>query len=115
MMIEMGGSSVLGRLAAVFVLALVAACASLPEPPPPVLIDQDPEISEQITLWSQSASRVVRGNLLGIPIRDSLMYVEPLYLQAESSQLPQLKRVLFGKQRIVFPVPYPCYRRTQGP
>jgi uncharacterized membrane protein (UPF0182 family) len=57
-------------------------------------IDQDPEISEQITLWSQSGSRVVRGNLLVIPIGDSLMYVEPLYLQAESSQLPELKRVL---------------------
>ena len=57
-------------------------------------IDQDPEISKQITLWSQSGSRVVRGNLLVIPIGNSLVYVEPLYLQAESSQLPQLKRVI---------------------
>ncbi len=57
-------------------------------------IDQDPVISQQITLWSQSGSRVVRGNLLVIPIGDSLMYVEPLYLQAESSQLPELKRVI---------------------
>ena len=57
-------------------------------------IDQDPEISKQITLWSQSGSRVVRGNLLVIPIESSLMYVEPLYLQAESSQLPELKRVI---------------------
>jgi uncharacterized membrane protein (UPF0182 family) len=57
-------------------------------------IDQDPEISKQITLWSQSGSRVVRGNLLVIPIASSLMYVEPLYLQAESSQLPELKRVI---------------------
>ena len=53
-------------------------------------IDQDPEISKQITLWSQSGSAVVRGNLLVIPIEDSLMYVEPLYLQAESSQMPEL-------------------------
>lgn len=57
-------------------------------------IDQDPEISELITLWSQSGSRVVRGNLLVIPIAGSLLYVEPLYLQAESSQLPELKRVI---------------------
>ncbi len=57
-------------------------------------VDQDPDISEMITLWSQAGSRVVRGNLLVIPISNSLMYVEPLYLQAESSQLPELKRVI---------------------
>ncbi len=57
-------------------------------------IDQDPGISELMTLWSQGGSRVVRGNLLVIPIGNSLMYVEPLYLQAESSQLPELKRVI---------------------
>ncbi len=57
-------------------------------------IDQDPAISEMMTLWSQGGSRVVRGNLLVIPIGDALMYVEPVYLQAESSQLPELKRVI---------------------
>ena len=57
-------------------------------------IDQDPDISQEITLWSTSGSRVVRGNLLVIPIEDSLVYVEPLYLQAESSQLPELKRII---------------------
>ena len=57
-------------------------------------IDQDPTISEQLTLWSQAGSTVARGNLLVIPVEDSLMYVEPLYLQAESSQLPELKRVI---------------------
>ncbi len=57
-------------------------------------IDQDPEISQQLTLWDQGGSRVVRGNLLVIPIEDSLMYVEPLYLQAETSELPELKRVI---------------------
>ena len=57
-------------------------------------IDQDPVISQQITLWSQSGSRVVRGNLLVIPIEKSLLYVEPLYLQAQTSQLPELKRVI---------------------
>ncbi|MFQ5740882.1 MAG: UPF0182 family protein [Acidobacteriota bacterium] len=57
-------------------------------------IDQDPEISQLITLWSQKGSQVIRGNLLVIPIEDSLLYVEPLYLQAEKSQIPELTRVL---------------------
>lgn len=57
-------------------------------------IDQTPEISEQMTLWSQAGSRVLRGNLLVIPIEDGLMYVEPVYLQAEKGQLPELKRVI---------------------
>jgi len=57
-------------------------------------IDQDPVISQQISLWSQSGSRVVRGNLLVVPIADTLLYVEPLYLQSETSQLPELKRVI---------------------
>jgi uncharacterized protein len=64
-------------------------------------IDQDPEISKQITLWSQSGSAVVRGNLLVIPIEDSLMYVEPLYLQAESSQMPELKRVIVAYENTI--------------
>jgi len=57
-------------------------------------IDQDSEISKQLTLWSQQGSRVTRGNLLVIPIEDSLLYIEPLYIQAETGQLPELKRVL---------------------
>ena len=57
-------------------------------------IDQTPEISEQFTLWNQSGSRVTRGNLIIIPINDSFLYVEPVYLQAESSALPELKRVI---------------------
>ncbi|MFC1728202.1 UPF0182 family protein [Nanoarchaeota archaeon] len=57
-------------------------------------IDQDSEISQQLTLWSQRGSRVTRGNLLVIPIDDSLLYIEPLYLQSEQGQLPELKRVL---------------------
>ena len=58
-------------------------------------IDQDEKISQQITLWSQAGSNVIRGNLLVIPIEDSLLYVEPLYLVAvESSQLPMLKQVI---------------------
>ena len=57
-------------------------------------IDQDSEISQQLTLWSQQGSRVTRGNLLVIPIGDSLLYIEPLYIQAEKGQLPELKRVI---------------------
>lgn len=65
-------------------------------------IDQDSEISQQLTLWSQQGSRVTRGNLLVIPIEDSLLYIEPLYIQAETGQLPELKRVLVSDgERVV--------------
>jgi uncharacterized membrane protein (UPF0182 family) len=57
-------------------------------------IDQDPFISQQLSLWNQQGSQVIRGNLLVIPIEEGLLYVEPLYLQAERSQLPELKRVI---------------------
>jgi len=58
-------------------------------------IDQDTEISQQFTLWSQSGSSVFRGNTLVIPIEDSILYVEPIYLEAtEQGTLPELKRVI---------------------
>ena len=57
-------------------------------------IDQEPTISSQLSLWNQRGSQVIRGNLLVIPIDRSLLYVEPLYLQAETGQLPELKRVI---------------------
>jgi uncharacterized membrane protein (UPF0182 family) len=57
-------------------------------------IDQDTTISQQLSLWNQAGSRVIRGNLLVIPIDDTLLYVEPLYLSAESRQLPELKRLI---------------------
>jgi uncharacterized membrane protein (UPF0182 family) len=59
-------------------------------------IDQDPVISQQLTLWSQQGSQVIRGNLLVIPVGESLIYAEPLYLRAERSDLPELKRVLLS-------------------
>ena len=59
-------------------------------------IDQDPFISQQLTLWNQRGSQVIRGNLLVIPIERSLVYVEPLYIAAEKGQLPELKRVIVG-------------------
>jgi len=57
-------------------------------------IDQTPAISSQFSLWNQSGSQVVRGNLLMIPIAGSYLYVEPIYLQGTSSQLPELQRVI---------------------
>ncbi len=56
--------------------------------------DQDPYISQQLTLWNQHGSQVIRGNLLVIPIDDTLLYVEPLFLQAATGRFPELKRVL---------------------
>jgi hypothetical protein len=57
-------------------------------------INQDPEISQNLTLWGQKGSEVLRGNLLVIPIDDSVLYIEPLYLVATENQLPELKRVV---------------------
>ncbi len=59
-------------------------------------IDQDPEISGQLSLWDQSGSNVIRGNLIVVPINNSFLYVEPLYLEASAGDtaLPELKRVI---------------------
>ena len=57
-------------------------------------IDQDAFISQQLSLWSQRGSQVIRGSLLAIPIEQSLLYVQPLYLAAEKGSLPELKRVI---------------------
>ena len=57
-------------------------------------INQDPEISRQLSLWNQMGSKVLLGNLLVIPVQDSLLYVEPLFIRAENGQLPQLQRVI---------------------
>jgi len=56
--------------------------------------NQDAAISAQLTLWSQSGSNVIFGNLLVIPVDESILYVQPLYLKAERSQIPELRRVL---------------------
>lgn len=59
-------------------------------------IDQDPTISSLLSLWNQQGSQVIRGNLLVIPIGESLLYVEPLYLQAATGKIPELKRVILA-------------------
>ena len=51
-------------------------------------------MSEQITFWDSSGSRVSRGNLLVLPIEDSLLYVQPLFLQADQTSIPELKKVV---------------------
>ena len=65
-------------------------------------IDQDPVISSQLSLWNQQGSQVIRGNLLVIPIGESLLYVEPLYLQAATGKIPELKRVILAtSERVI--------------
>jgi uncharacterized membrane protein (UPF0182 family) len=57
-------------------------------------INQDAEISRQLSLWDQRGSQVIQGNLLVIPIEEALIYVRPIYLRAESGKIPELKRVV---------------------
>ena len=65
-------------------------------------IDQEPDISQQFTLWDQAGSRIIRGNLIVIPLNDSFLYVEPIYLESSTSALPELKRVIVASgERIV--------------
>ncbi|HEU4930808.1 MAG TPA: UPF0182 family protein [Pyrinomonadaceae bacterium] len=61
-------------------------------------IDQNAQLSGQFTLWNQQGSRVIRGHLLVIPIGRSLMFVEPIYLQAERSPMPELRLVVLATQ-----------------
>ena len=57
-------------------------------------INQDPEISKQLALWSQKGTNVIRGNMLAIPIEESILFIEPLYLKAEKSEMPELRKVI---------------------
>src|SRR5256714_5796053 len=61
-------------------------------------IDQNAQLSGQFTLWNQQGSRVLRGHLLVIPIGKSLLYVEPVYLKAESSPMPELRVVVLATE-----------------
>ena len=65
-------------------------------------INQDPIISQQISLWNRQGSRVIQGNLLIVPIEQSLLYVEPIYLEATQNSLPTLVRVVVAyENRII--------------
>ena len=57
-------------------------------------IDQDPTISAQITLWNQSGSSVKRGNLIVVPVGDSILYLQPVYLQSTASAFPEFQRII---------------------
>jgi uncharacterized membrane protein (UPF0182 family) len=69
-------------------------------------IDSEPTISKEFTFWNQQGSSVIRGNLLTIPIENSLLYVEPIYLQADAKDsLPEVKRVIvaYGEKIVMEP------------
>jgi uncharacterized membrane protein (UPF0182 family) len=65
--------------------------------------NQHPYISQQLTLWNQHGSQVILGNLLVVPVEHSLLYVRPLYLQSETGQIPELRRVIvaYGNQIVM--------------
>jgi uncharacterized protein len=64
-------------------------------------INQDTDISRQLTLWDQKGSEVIRGELLVIPIEESLIYVQPIYLRAEGGSIPELKRIVVAHENRV--------------
>ncbi len=64
-------------------------------------IDQDPNISQQISLWDRGGSEVLRGNLLTIPLEGVILYVEPLYILAETRSIPELRRVIIFSENIL--------------
>ena len=61
-------------------------------------INQDQDISPQLTLWDQQGSEVIQGTLLVIPIEEALLYVRPLYLRASGGRIPELKQVIVAYQ-----------------
>jgi uncharacterized membrane protein (UPF0182 family) len=69
-------------------------------------IDQDPAISQQISLWNQSGSQVLQGALLIIPVKQTVLYIQPLYLRSTSgSSIPELRRVIVATEQNVFMAP----------
>jgi len=80
-------------------------------------ISNDPVISSQITLWSQAGSQVIRGNLLIVPVEQSVMYFEPVYLQAEQSPIPELTRVIvaYGDEIVMEPTLTDALVKIFGP
>ena len=79
-------------------------------------LNQDPLISAAFSLWNQQGSRVIRGAMLAIPIEESLIYVQPVYLSAEQGALPELRRVIvaFGNQIAMEPTLEQSLQRIFG-
>jgi len=59
-------------------------------------IDQDQNISKDLTLWNQQGSRVLRGNIIALPVTGGFLYVESIYIQASEARMPQLKKVVLA-------------------
>jgi uncharacterized membrane protein (UPF0182 family) len=64
-------------------------------------IVQNPQISQQFTLWSQGGSTVIQGNLIVVPVNDSLIYLQPVYLQSQQSAFPEFQRIIVASPRQV--------------
>jgi uncharacterized membrane protein (UPF0182 family) len=64
-------------------------------------IVQNPQISQQFTLWSQGGSTVIQGNLIVVPVDDSLLYLQPVYLQSQQSAFPEFQRIIVASPRQV--------------
>ena len=64
-------------------------------------INQDQTISKDLTLWNQQGSQVLRGQMLVLPIGDTFLYVEPLYIQASEARMPQLKKVTLAMGNVL--------------
>ena len=58
------------------------------------LIDQNPEVSSMFTLWDQHGSRVLKGRMVVLPMEDSILYVQPVYMVADKAKIPQLSRII---------------------
>jgi uncharacterized membrane protein (UPF0182 family) len=59
-------------------------------------INQDQNISKDLTLWNQQGSQVLRGQMVVLPVDDTFLYVEPIYIQASEARMPQLKKVVLA-------------------
>jgi uncharacterized membrane protein (UPF0182 family) len=79
------------------------------------LIDQNPEISEQLTLWDQHGSKVVRGRMVILPMGNSMLYVQPVYLVSTQTQIPELARVIvsIGNQVVMDTTLRSAFRRLK--
>lgn len=80
------------------------------------LIDQNPEISEQITLWDQHGSKVIRGRMVILPMGNSMLYVQPVYLASEQTKMPELARVIvsIGNQVVMDKTLRSAFRRLKA-
>jgi uncharacterized membrane protein (UPF0182 family) len=64
-------------------------------------INQDPEISKDLSLWSQKGSEVLRGQMLVLPVDETFVYIEPIYIQAAEARMPQLKKVVVAMGNVL--------------